>query len=90
MKPKECPIPRHSSKDLSQSASSIFLPASIKPYSSILAKVARDRYIVELDSVYPEYNFKKHKGYGTALHIEMLKKYGASEVHRKTFIKKFV
>lgn len=58
--------------------------------ASILAKVTRDRYMMELSEKYPEYQFEKHKGYGTALHIEMLKKYGASPVHRKTFIKKFV
>ena len=58
--------------------------------ASILAKVTRDRYMLDLAEKYPEYMFEKHKGYGTALHIEMLKKYGASPVHRKTFIKKFV
>ncbi|MBQ8540247.1 MAG: ribonuclease HII [Clostridia bacterium] len=58
--------------------------------ASILAKVTRDRYMLALAEEYPEYQFEKHKGYGTALHIEMLKKYGASPVHRKTFIKKFV
>lgn len=58
--------------------------------ASILAKVTRDRYMLSLSEKYPQYQFEKHKGYGTALHIEMLKKYGASEVHRKTFIKKFV
>ena len=58
--------------------------------ASILAKVTRDRYMLSLAEKYPQYQFEKHKGYGTALHIEMLKKYGASDVHRKTFIKKFV
>ncbi len=58
--------------------------------ASILAKVERDRYMKKLAIEYPEYMFEKHKGYGTALHIEMLRKYGASKVHRKTFIKKFV
>ncbi len=58
--------------------------------ASILAKVERDRYMRKLALEYPEYMFEKHKGYGTALHIEMLKKYGASKIHRKTFIKKFV
>ena len=58
--------------------------------ASILAKVSRDRYMKELDEKYPEYQFAKHKGYGTALHIEMLKKYGPCEEHRRTFIKKFV
>ena len=58
--------------------------------ASILAKVSRDRYMKELDEKYPCYQFAKHKGYGTALHIEMLKKYGPCEEHRRTFIKKFV
>ncbi|MBQ3110261.1 MAG: ribonuclease HII [Clostridia bacterium] len=58
--------------------------------ASILAKVTRDRYMLQLAEKYPRYQFEKHKGYGTALHIEMLKKYGVSPVHRKTFIKKFV
>lgn len=58
--------------------------------ASILAKVTRDRYMLELDEKYPEYNFKKHKGYGTKEHIEALKKYGKSPVHRESFIKNFV
>ncbi len=53
--------------------------------ASILAKVTRDRYMMELDEKYPEYNFKKHKGYPTKEHYEALKKYGASDVHRKSF-----
>lgn len=53
--------------------------------ASILAKVTRDRYMMKLDEKYPEYNFKKHKGYPTKDHYEALKKYGASEVHRKSF-----
>ena len=58
--------------------------------ASIIAKVARDRLMVELDSKYPEYNFKKHKGYGTAEHIGAIKKFGACPLHRQTFIKNFV
>lgn len=58
--------------------------------ASILAKVTRDRLMCELDEKYPEYNFKKHKGYGTKEHIEALKKYGKCEIHRDTFIKNFV
>lgn len=58
--------------------------------ASILAKVTRDRLMVELDKIYPEYNFKKHKGYGTKEHIENLKKYGKCPIHRKSFIKNFV
>ncbi len=56
--------------------------------ASILAKVSRDRFMLELDRLYPEYGFARHKGYGTALHIEMLRKYGASPVHRRSFLKK--
>lgn len=56
--------------------------------ASILAKVARDRYMYELDSLYPEYRFSQHKGYGTKLHYEMLRKYGPSPVHRQSFLKK--
>ncbi len=55
--------------------------------ASILAKVARDRYMKELDEKYPEYQFSKHKGYGTKLHYEMIKKHGICEVHRKSFLK---
>lgn len=58
--------------------------------ASVLAKVSRDRYVVEvLDPQYPEYQFAKHKGYGTKLHYEMLDWYGPSPVHRKTFLKKW-
>lgn len=58
--------------------------------ASILAKVTRDRLMLELDKKYPEYNFKKHKGYGTKEHIENLKKFGKCEIHRDSFIKNFV
>ena len=58
--------------------------------ASILAKVSRDRKMLELAEKYPRYGFEKHKGYGTKVHIEALKEFGASEIHRKTFIKKFV
>lgn len=56
--------------------------------ASILAKVARDRYMKELDEKYPQYQFSKHKGYGTKLHYEMIEKYGVSPVHRPSFLKK--
>jgi len=56
--------------------------------ASILAKVSRDRYMIELDKKYPEYQFAKHKGYPTKLHYEMIRKYGVSPVHRVTFLKK--
>ena len=55
--------------------------------ASILAKVSRDRYMLEMAEKYPEYQFEKHKGYGTKLHYEMLDAYGPSEIHRQTFLK---
>lgn len=64
------------------------LSASIAS-ASILAKVERDRYMEEIAKQYPQYMFEKHKGYGTKLHYEMLDKYGASDVHRKSFLKKY-
>jgi len=56
--------------------------------ASILAKVARDRYMKELAEKYPQYQFEKHKGYGTKLHTELILANGPSEVHRKTFLRK--
>ncbi len=64
------------------------LSASIAA-ASVLAKVARDRYMLEMAEKYPDYAFEKHKGYGTKLHYEMLDKHGASEIHRKSFLKKY-
>ena len=58
--------------------------------ASIVAKVTRDRLMVEYDSIYPEYHFAENKGYGAAAHIEALKKYGPTPIHRKTFIQHFV
>lgn len=58
--------------------------------ASILAKVTRDRMMMEYDQIYPEYGFAKHKGYGTAAHIAALKEYGPCPIHRRIFIKKFV
>ena len=58
--------------------------------ASILAKVTRDRLMCELDEKYPEYGFKKHKGYGTKAHIQALKTYGKCPIHRNTFIGNFV
>lgn len=57
--------------------------------ASILAKVSRDRYMEEMACQYPQYQFEKHKGYGTALHYAMLDKYGPSPIHRRTFLKKW-
>lgn len=53
--------------------------------ASIIAKVTRDRMMVELDKIYPEYDFKHNKGYGTKKHIEAIRKYGIIKEHRKTF-----
>ncbi len=58
--------------------------------ASILAKVTRDRIMREWDEIYPAYNFKKHKGYGTKEHIEAIKKNGPCPIHRKTFITHFI
>lgn len=58
--------------------------------ASVLAKVTRDRLMKEYDKVMPEYGFSSHKGYGSAAHIEALKKYGPSPIHRKSFIGNFV
>lgn len=55
--------------------------------ASVLAKVARDRYMLALAKEYPAYQFEKHKGYGTKLHYEMLDLHGVSPVHRQTFLK---
>lgn len=58
--------------------------------ASILAKVHRDTYMMQMDELYPQYGFARNKGYGTAEHIEALRKYGPCPIHRKTFIKKIL
>lgn len=58
--------------------------------ASIIAKVTRDRYMLKMAEKYPQYQFEKHKGYGTKLHYEMIKEYGISPIHRKTFLKKII
>ncbi len=58
--------------------------------ASILAKVSRDRYMKELSKQYPEYGFKKNKGYGTKAHYEAIKKYGITSIHRKSFLKNII
>ena len=55
--------------------------------ASILAKVSRDRLLLEYAKEYPQYCFEKHKGYGTKLHTDMIKEYGPSPVHRLSFLK---
>jgi len=62
------------------------LSASIAA-ASILAKVSRDRFMVDIADKYPEYMFDKHKGYGTRLHYEKLREHGPSEIHRMSFLK---
>ncbi len=58
--------------------------------ASIIAKVTRDRLLIEYDKKYPEYGFAKHKGYGTKAHIEAIRTYGLTPIHRPSFCKKFV
>jgi ribonuclease HII len=62
------------------------LSASIAA-ASIIAKVSRDRYMRKMDELYPEYEFAKHKGYGTKLHHQKIHEYGICEIHRKSFLK---
>ena len=64
------------------------LSASISA-ASILAKVSRDRYMEEMARRYPQYEFERHKGYPTKRHYELLRQYGPSPIHRKSFLKKF-
>lgn len=62
------------------------LSASISA-ASILAKVSRDHYMIEMAAQYPQYQFEKHKGYPTALHYQLLRQHGPCPIHRKTFLK---
>ena len=57
--------------------------------ASILAKVSRDRYMLDMANKYPNYAFDKHKGYGTKLHYQKLEEFGECEIHRPSFLKKF-
>jgi ribonuclease HII len=57
--------------------------------ASVLAKVTRDHYMVEMSQQYPQYGFEKHKGYGTRAHYAALEEYGPSPIHRMSFLKKF-
>lgn len=79
--PKECMVP--STAIVKGDSISMSISAA-----SVLAKVSRDRLMLKLDKEYPEYNFAKHKGYGTAEHMELIRKYGASPCHRLSFLKK--
>ncbi len=58
--------------------------------ASIIAKVTRDRIMREWDEIYPQYGFIKHKGYGTKAHIEAIREFGLTPIHRKTFTKNFI
>jgi len=57
--------------------------------ASIVAKVTRDRQLIELDKLYPQYGFARNKGYGTAEHIAALREYGPCPAHRRSFIRNF-
>ncbi|MBP3926634.1 MAG: ribonuclease HII [Clostridium sp.] len=57
--------------------------------ASILAKVTRDHMMIEYDAIYPEYGFAKHKGYGTKAHMDAIRAYGMTPIHRRTFLKGF-
>lgn len=82
--PKGCPIKTYPLVKGDQKSFSVSA-------ASILAKVSRDRYMCSLDEEkYGMYNFSKHKGYGTKEHVELLKKYGVSDIHRKSFLKKIL
>lgn len=58
--------------------------------ASILAKVSRDRFMLEIAEKYPQYQFEKHKGYGTKLHYEMIEAHGISDCHRRSFLTKII
>lgn len=58
--------------------------------ASIMAKVSRDRMMEEMDQLYPEYAFADNKGYGTSVHLDAIRKYGPSPIHRRTFIKNYL
>ena len=79
--------------DIDQNQESI-IKGDAKSYNiaaaSILAKVYRDRLMLDYAKQYPQYGFEKHKGYGTKYHIDALKQYGACPIHRRTFIKNFI
>lgn len=58
--------------------------------ASVLAKVSRDRFMLEMAEKYPQYEFARHKGYGTKLHYEKIAQYGVCDIHRRTFLKKIL
>ena len=79
--PKDCPVP------VTTVVKGDSLSMSIAA-ASILAKVSRDRLMTEIDKKYPQYNFKKHKGYGTAEHMDCIRAFGPCPEHRPSFLKK--
>lgn len=58
--------------------------------ASVIAKVSRDRFMLEMAEKYPQYEFARHKGYGTKLHYEKIAQYGVCDIHRRTFLKKIL
>lgn len=92
IKPELALIDGNRAKDFGVPAETVIhgdsLSASIAA-ASVLAKVTRDDYMLELHEKYPEYGFDVHKGYGTQRHYEALRSFGASPVHRQSFLKKF-
>ena len=58
--------------------------------ASIIAQVTRDRIMRQWDEIYPQYGFAKHKGYGTAAHMQAIREYGLCPLHRKSFLRKFL
>lgn len=92
VKPSIALIDGNKAPDLSVNAETVVkgdaTSASIAA-ASILAKVSRDRYMKEIALKYPQYQFEKHKGYGTKLHYQMLDEFDASDIHRKSFLVKY-
>ncbi|MDP4132624.1 MAG: ribonuclease HII [Bacillota bacterium] len=78
LKVKQQPIVKGDSKSQSIAA------------ASILAKVSRDRYMIDIAKEFPEYNFEVHKGYGTKMHTDLIKQHGPSKIHRLSFLKNIV
>ncbi len=91
--PQHILIDGNESYDLSLPYTSIIKGDSLSisiAAASILAKVSRDNYMKDMDKVYPEYNFSKHKGYGSKEHIEAIRYYGLCPIHRRSFTKKII
>ena len=92
IKPNVCLIDGNKTPDLECDAIAVIkgdAQSQAIAAASILAKVARDRYMLEMAEKYPEWQFEKHKGYGTKLHYQMIDKYGESPIHRPSFLKKY-